>query len=92
VTFMAEAGYAKIRGQLEESLRALSTLVDERFGPRIAEGTRSLLKKLAEDLFNVVVVGEFKRGKTTFVNALLGADVLPAAVVPLTSIVTAVTW
>src|SRR6266542_2592319 len=89
---MAEAGYVETRGQLEDALRALTALADERFGPPIADGTRSLLKKLAEELFNVVVVGEFKRGKTTFVNALLGADVLPAAVIPLTSIVTAVTW
>jgi GTPase SAR1 family protein len=89
---MAEAGFAETRGQLDEALKAFATLADDRFGPLIAEGTRSLLKKLAEELFNVVVVGEFKRGKTTFVNALLGADVLPASVVPLTSIVTAVTW
>lgn len=40
----------------------------------------------------MVVFGEFKRGKTTFVNALLGAEMLPVAVVPLTSVVTAVTW
>lgn len=30
----------------------------------------------------MVVVGAFKRGKTTFVNALLGQQVLPTAVVP----------
>ncbi len=89
---MAEPTYAKTRTDLEDALRDLATLGEERSLLRVAEGARSLLKKLAEELFNVVVVGEFKRGKTTFVNALLGADVLPAAVVPLTSIVTAVTW
>jgi septin family protein len=47
------------------------------------EDARSLDKKLVENRFNVVVFGEFKRGKTTFVNALLGADILPTAVVPL---------
>ncbi|EAX46384.1 Dynamin family protein [Thermosinus carboxydivorans Nor1] len=40
------------------------------------------------DRFNLVVVGQYKRGKTTFINALLGADILPTAIVPLTSIVT----
>jgi GTPase SAR1 family protein len=89
---MTESPYIEARGALEAALRDLATLGDRESGPPVADGARSLLKKLSEELFNVVVVGEFKRGKTTFVNALLGAEVLPAAVVPLTSIVTAVTW
>jgi signal recognition particle receptor subunit beta len=89
---MAEPTYAETRVRLEEGLRELARLGDQRSAPQVGDAARSLLKKLAEELFNVVVIGEFKRGKTTFVNALLGADVLPAAVVPLTSMVTAVTW
>jgi GTPase SAR1 family protein len=89
---MGERTYAENRNELEGALRELARLGDERSEPGAAEGARSLLKKLAEERFNVVVVGEFKRGKTTFVNALLGADLLPSAVVPLTSIVTAVAW
>lgn len=42
----------------------------------MARAARALDEKLAEERFNVVVVGEVKRGKTTFVNALLGAEVL----------------
>ena len=51
-----------------------------------------LRRKLMENRFNLVVVGQFKRGKTTFINALLGADLLPTAVVPLTSIVTVIEY
>jgi hypothetical protein len=51
-----------------------------------------LQEALAEERFNAVVVGEFKRGKTTSSTHSSGPEVLPAAVVPLTSIVTAVTW
>lgn len=39
-----------------------------------------------------MVLGQFKRGKTTFINSLLGAEVLPTAVVPLTSIVTVISY
>ncbi len=46
------------------------------------------IEKLADNKFNLVVMGEFKRGKTSFINALLGEAVLPMAVVPLTSIIT----
>lgn len=46
--------------------------------------------RLAEQRLNLVVLGEFKRGKSTLINALLGRDVLPTGVVPLTSVVTAI--
>jgi len=51
-----------------------------------------LQDKLLKNRFNLVVVGQFKRGKTTFINALLGTDLLPTAVVPLTSIVTVIEY
>jgi len=50
----------------------------------------SLQRKIDGHLFNIVVAGEFKRGKSTFINALLGDEVLPMGVVPLTSVITIV--
>ncbi|HUO77883.1 MAG TPA: dynamin family protein [Thermodesulfovibrionales bacterium] len=47
-----------------------------------------LREKIETNTFNLVVVGQFKRGKTSLINALLGEDILPVAVVPLTSVVT----
>ncbi|MDP1610418.1 MAG: dynamin family protein [Sulfuritalea sp.] len=52
------------------------------------EACAQLGKKLDEHAFNLVVAGEFKRGKSTVINALLGANLLPTGVVPLTSAVT----
>ena len=46
--------------------------------------------RVAEDRFNLVVLGEFKRGKSTLINALLERPVLPTGVVPLTSVVTTI--
>jgi predicted GTPase len=40
----------------------------------------------------VAVLGQFKRGKSTFINALLGIAVLPSAVVPATAIPTFIAW
>lgn len=51
-----------------------------------------LREKIRTNTFNLVVVGQFKRGKTSLINALLGKDILPVAVVPLTSIVTIMTY
>ena len=46
---------------------------------------RELVKKLEEDRFHLVVVGEFNHGNSTFVNALLGETVLPVGVTPTTA-------
>ncbi|HUJ11887.1 MAG TPA: dynamin family protein [Verrucomicrobiae bacterium] len=48
----------------------------------------ALQERLREERCHLAVLGQFKRGKSTLINALLGAPVLPAAVVPLTSIPT----
>src|SRR5262249_12222790 len=39
------------------------------------------------DRFHLVVVGEFNHGKTTFVNALLGSNILPVGVTPTTAVI-----
>jgi tRNA U34 5-carboxymethylaminomethyl modifying GTPase MnmE/TrmE len=89
---MPDRTFAAERDGLREELARLADVAAERGSAATLESARALDAKLAQNRFNVVVFGEFKRGKTTFVNALLGAEMLPAAVVPLTSVVTAVTW
>jgi GTP-binding protein EngB required for normal cell division len=42
--------------------------------------------RLRAGVCTLAVVGEFKRGKSTLINALLGADLLPVAAVPLTAV------
>ncbi len=55
---------------------------------RYLSGLASLRERLAQERLQVAVLGQFKRGKSTFLNALLGDPVLPTGVVPLTSIAT----
>lgn len=49
---------------------------------------KAAAEKLSDNRFVLAVLGQFKRGKTTFINALLGENLLPTAVIPLTSIIT----
>jgi GTP-binding protein EngB required for normal cell division len=49
-----------------------------------------LSQKVYEETFNLVVAGQFKRGKSSVINALLGDRILPVGVVPLTSVVTVI--
>ncbi len=48
---------------------------------KIKEWEKSLIKRINEP-FNAVVAGEFKRGKSTLINALLGDNVVPTSVLP----------
>lgn len=57
-----------------------------------AKSARSRLNQLSDRLtsqkLNLAVLGQFKRGKSTLLNALLGSPILPVAVTPLTAIPT----
>jgi GTP-binding protein EngB required for normal cell division len=53
---------------------------------------RDLLRRLAEDRFYLTLAGQFSRGKSTLMNAMLGMDRLPTGVVPVTSVITAVSY
>jgi len=51
-----------------------------------------LLARLDSASFSVAVVGEFRRGKSTLINKLLGQDVLPAGCTQLGALLTRVTY
>ena len=59
-------------------------------GEDLTGQARRLTERIAGARFHVAVIGEFKRGKSTLVNALLGRPVLPSGVVPLTAVATEV--
>lgn len=52
----------------------------------------SLRARLEEGRFHLAVLGQFKRGKSTLLNAFLGEALLPTSVVPLTAIPTFVEY
>ena len=51
----------------------------------VASRLGELRDRLAQGQFHLAVLGQFKRGKSTLLNALLGDAALPTAVVPLTA-------
>lgn len=57
-----------------------------------AELLREAADRLLNDSFTLSVVGEFSRGKSTLINALLGrADLLPTSIEPTTATITVLT-
>jgi GTP-binding protein EngB required for normal cell division len=71
--------------------RALATLAEaaRRVGVAdVADLAVEAAGRLRALRLEVAVVGEFKRGKSSLINALIGQDVLPVGVLPLTSVPT----
>lgn len=50
------------------------------------------IPKLEAERFHLVVLGEFNHGKSTFVNALLGQEILPTGITPTTASINHVVW
>ena len=71
---------------LAAALNSLASLGTDRDREQIL----ALLDRLEAARLRVLVVGEAKRGKSTLINALLGRDVLPSGVTPLTAVATTV--
>jgi small GTP-binding protein len=75
----------KLRAAERDALRMLTTAIAP-LEPDAAD-VESLHQAAADldELFLLVIVGEFNSGKSTFINALLGAEVLPEGVTPTTA-------
>jgi len=78
---------AKAREKLLHILDAVGVIATLQEA-QASQSAALLREKVEQNRFYLTVVGQFKRGKTTFLNALLGAEVLPVAILPLTSVVT----
>ncbi len=75
---------------LSEESRLLDRLSAALVAFPATDEDREELRRAAEqlgDLFLLVIVGEFNAGKSAFINALLGAEVMPEGVTPTTAVI-----
>ena len=71
-------------------LLRLGRLAQELGTEPVAEEARELAARASEGRFYVACVGQFKRGKSTLLNALVGHEVVPAGFVPVTAVPTVI--
>jgi predicted GTPase len=71
-------------------LLKLAALADALGVNQLAGEARDLASRISEGRFYVACVGQFKRGKSTLINALLGEPVLPTGFVPVTAVPTVI--
>ena len=83
------------KGSILHSLFELAGIVDNLNDMGLAVSGSALLdlkRKLENDNFKVLVIGEFKNGKSTFINSLMGDKVLPAYSTPCTAVINEVIY
>lgn len=92
---MEQTNYTTYHGKVAEVNTAF-TQMEDLCGKLALDETRKSLeetrRKLTSHKFSVGIVGEFKHGKSTVINALLGKRVMPADVVPCTAALNRVTY
>ncbi len=59
---------------------------------QFTDNLKKLSDKVQNDTFKVQIVGTFKNGKSTFINSILGEEILPAYALPATAVVNEVKW
>jgi len=71
-----------------DKLLRIASLAEQFNDDQITDDARSAAERIAEGRFYVACVGQFKRGKSTLLNALIGEPILPSGVVPVTAVPT----
>jgi replication fork clamp-binding protein CrfC len=90
---------AKVRSEVASCLSQMSTTLKQAESEgKTASGELGLeaeiedlniaSKNLSQGVFRLLVLGDMKRGKSTFVNALIGENLLPSDVNPCTALLT----
>jgi ribosome biogenesis GTPase A len=85
--------HTEIKKQLIGHMQRLAAMAEQSGMRTLAGDIRTTrIPKLEQERFHLVVLGEFNHGKSTFVNALLGAEILPAGITPTTATINHVVW
>lgn len=82
------ADTSTINGPDVSELSKLAAIADQLGADHIAKQARELFERVSGGRFYLACVGQFKRGKSTLLDALVGEPVLPTGVVPVTTVPT----
>jgi hypothetical protein len=73
-------------------LLRLASLGEELGANRVADEARDLAARVSEGRFYLACIGQFKRGKSTLINALIGEPILPVGFIPVTAVPTVIRY
>jgi small GTP-binding protein len=84
--------YDRLKAEIASAIQVAFYLLDREKAHDEKCACQDLLARLSDDRFVLAVVGQFNRGKSSLMNAVLGMDRLPVGIVPLTSAITKVCY
>lgn len=84
--------HTKKKKLLQNCLQQLYAVAQDMELKNQAKNIKQDIAFLNDEKFELVVVGEFSRGKSTFVNAMLGRRILPSSVKPTTAIISKIIY
>ncbi|ADQ05463.1 Dynamin family protein [Caldicellulosiruptor owensensis OL] len=85
---MRNMTYDVMQENIKKYTSRVKEISDKIDSESIKKLAKSIEEKIEKDAFYLVVLGQFKRGKSTLINYMLGTDLLPTGVLPLTSTIT----
>ena len=80
------------KNKLEQAVKSVLALDYIAKESKTYTALQELQQDIVNDFFTVVILGEFKRGKSTFINALLRKELLPTDVLPETATINALMY
>lgn len=84
--------YQAMLSQVNESMADLGDVCDELGLKEYADSLKTSREHMKNRVFSVGVMGEFRRGKSTVINALLGRDIVPSDIVPTSATLNYIRW
>lgn len=85
-------GYQNMLTTVTTGIAALSSICNDLAMSEQAKDLEQVRNRLQNHVFSVGIMGEFKRGKSTVINALLEQNIVPADVLPCSATLNYVRW
>ncbi len=77
---------------LDNYITYLSQIAKENNLTEVLEIINSISEIKIQKYIDIAVLGQFKAGKSSFINSLINTDILPTGVIPVTSVVTRLSY
>ena len=85
--------YRSVEYRLHECLVQMQELLSILgFDQTLLDSIQDCKELIKNKQYQIAVMGEFKRGKSSLINALLGAKILPADATPTTATIIRITY
>ncbi len=84
--------YQKMLSQMSEGMAGLSEVCGALTLDDHMRALNNNRERMQNRIFSVGIMGEFRRGKSTVINALLGKDIVPSDIVPTSATLNYIRW